>query len=115
MFDTLYRVGEWVPAGRPVVTLLPPQGVKLRAFVPETRLAGLRLGAPLETRIDGAASPVSATVSFISPKAEYTSPFIYSRENREKFVFLIEGIFDQKVAATLHPGQPLDVLLPSQP
>jgi HlyD family secretion protein len=114
VFDTLYRVGEWVPAGRPVVTLLPPQGVKLRLFVPETRLAGLHQGTPLQVRIDGTASPVSASVSFISPKAEYTSPFIYSRENREKFVFMIEAVFDPAVAATLHPGQPVDVLLPQR-
>lgn len=112
VFDTLYRVGEWVPSGRPVVTLLPPPGVKLRAFVPETRLAGLRLGSALQVRLDGTAAPVSAAVSFISPKAEYTSPFIYSRENREKFVFMVEAAFDPKVAATLHPGQPVDVLLP---
>ena len=112
VFDTLYRVGEWVPAGRPVVTLLPPQGVKLRAFVPQNRLAGLRLGSALQVHLDGATAPISAAVSFISPKAEYTSPFIYSRENREKFVFMVEAVFDPKIAATLHPGQPVDVLLP---
>jgi HlyD family secretion protein len=112
VFDTLYRVGEWVPAGRPVVTLLPPEGVKLRAFVPETRLSGLRQGSALQVRIDGTAAPISATISFVSPKAEYTSPFIYSRENREKFVFMVEAVFDPKIASTLHPGHPVDVLLP---
>lgn len=34
VFDTLYRAGEWVPAGRPVVSILPPANVKVRAFVP---------------------------------------------------------------------------------
>ena len=36
MFDTLYRHGEWVAAGSPVVRMLPPQNVKVRFFVPET-------------------------------------------------------------------------------
>jgi HlyD family secretion protein len=35
--DTLYREGEWVPAGSPVVRMLPPKNVKLRFFVPESR------------------------------------------------------------------------------
>ena len=34
VFDTLYVPGEWVPAGRPVVMLLPPANIKVRAFVP---------------------------------------------------------------------------------
>ena len=33
IFDTLYRAGEWVPAGRPVLALLPPPNIKVRAFV----------------------------------------------------------------------------------
>ena len=39
IFDTLFREGEWVPAGKPVVVLLPPPNIKVRAFVPETRIA----------------------------------------------------------------------------
>ena len=34
--DTLYRQGEWVAAGNPVVVLLPPANLKVRFFVPET-------------------------------------------------------------------------------
>src|SRR5947207_12321671 len=37
VYDTLFRQGEWVPAGKPVVVLLPPPNIKVRAFVPETR------------------------------------------------------------------------------
>src|SRR5690349_15232522 len=33
-----YRPGEVVPAGRPVVSLLPPGNIKVRFFVPETVL-----------------------------------------------------------------------------
>jgi HlyD family secretion protein len=48
-------------------------------------------------------------VSYISPKAEYTPPVIYSRETRAKLVFMVELIFDVQAAANLHPGQPVDV------
>lgn len=109
VFDTLYRVGEWVAAGRPVVMLLPPGNLKVRTFVPETRLRTLHPGDRVEVLVDGAPGPIPGTVSFISPRAEYTPPVIYSQENRGKLVFLIEVVFAPDVAARLHPGQPVDV------
>jgi HlyD family secretion protein len=109
IFDTLYRQGEWVAAGRPVVVLLPPGNIKLRAFVPEPRLGAVKLGAPVRIFVDGAPAPVTGKVSFISPQAEYTPPVIYSRDTRAKLVFLIEAVFEPATAATLHPGQPVEV------
>lgn len=109
VFDTLYREGEWVAAGRPVVALLPPQNVKVRAFVPQARIGTIRLGDQVAVSMDGVAQPLVGTVSFISPRVEYTPPVIYSRESRDKLVFMIEATFDPQVAADLHPGQPVDV------
>jgi len=109
VFDTLYREGEWIAAGRPVVVVLPPQNIKLRVFVPETRLGSLRIGDPVEVFVDGVNGAVAGKVSFISPRAEYTPPVIYSRENRNKLVFLVEATFEPAAAAQLHPGQPVDV------
>lgn len=109
VFDTLYQLGEWVAAGRPVVELLPPEHVKVRAFVPEQRLAGLRYGETVHVFVDGISKPYEGKISFISPHAEYTPPVIYSRESREKLVYMIEVLFDSATAAKLHPGQPVDV------
>jgi HlyD family secretion protein len=111
VFDTLYRPGEWVAAGRPVVALLPPANVKVRAFVPQTRIGTVKLGQPVRVSVDGVADPFLGNVSFISPQAEYTPPVIYSRESRAKLVFKIEILFDPQAAADLHPGQPVDVQL----
>jgi HlyD family secretion protein len=109
--DTYYREGEWVGAGAPVVSILPPSNVKIRFYVPEPRLASLRLGAPVTVRCDGCAQSVAAKLSFIAPQAEYTPPVIYSRENRAKLVFMAEARPDATNAA-LHPGLPVEVLLP---
>ncbi len=110
VFDTLYREGEWVPAGRPVVVLLPPENIKIRAFVPQPRIGSLQLGQHLRVMVDGR-EPAIGTVSFISPRAEYTPPVIYSREARSKLVFMVEAVFDPGTSMTLHPGQPVDVQL----
>jgi HlyD family secretion protein len=111
VFDTLYREGEWVPAGRPVVVLLPPSNVKVRAFVPETRIGTVQRGDHVQVTIDGMAEPLSGTVSFISPRAEYTPPVIYSQDTRSKLVFMIEAVFDRNASMMLNPGQPVDVHL----
>jgi len=109
VFDTLFRQGEWVPAGRPVVALLPPTNIKVRGFVPEARVGSVRVGGKARVTVDGVAEPFDGTVTFISPRAEYTPPVIYSRESRDKLVFLVEIFFAPEVAAKLHPGQPVDV------
>ncbi len=109
VFDTLFREGEWVAAGKPVVMLLPPPNVKVRAFVPETEVGALRVGQEAQVTVDGVAQPVAGKISYISRRAEYTPPVIYSRESRSKLVFMIELHFDPAVAVGLHPGQPVDV------
>jgi HlyD family secretion protein len=109
VFDTLYREGEWVPAGRPVVVLLPPQNVKVRAFVPEPRVGSIKPGGRAEVFVDGVPAPFAGRVSYVSPRAEFTPPVIYSRESRSKLVFMVELTFDPAEGAKLHPGQPVDV------
>jgi HlyD family secretion protein len=109
IYDTLFRQGEWVPAGKPVVVLLPPQNIKVRAFVPETRVGSIHYGDIAQVTVDGIQNPFFGKVSYISPRAEYTPPVIYSRETRAKLVFMVESVFDPQVAANLHPGQPVDV------
>jgi HlyD family secretion protein len=109
VYDTLFRQGEWVAAGKPVVVLLPPQNIKVRAFVPETRVGSIYYGETAQVTVDGVQSPFFGKVSYISPRAEYTPPVIYSRETRAKLVFMVELIFDPQAAANLHPGQPVDV------
>jgi HlyD family secretion protein len=109
VYDTLFREGEWVPAGKPVVVLLPPKNIKVRAFVPEKFIGSIHYGDATEVRIDGVKDALVGRVSYISPRAEYTPPVIYSREMRAKLVFMVELIFDSAAAENLHPGQPVDV------
>lgn len=113
VFDTFYRVGEYVAAGRPVVALLAPEDIEVRAFVPESRLAGLALQQEVEVSADGVA-PIRGRVTFISPNAEYTPPVVYSKSARAKFVVPIVITFEPEVARTLHPGQPVDVRIGSR-
>lgn len=109
--DVLYREGEYVPLGGPVLTLLPPGNIKARFFVPEAALGGLALGQPVSLACDGCGAPIPARLSFIAREAEFTSPLIYSRENRSALVFMVEARPEPAEARRLHPGQPLQVRL----
>jgi len=112
IFDTLYRVGEWVAAGKPVVSLLPPANIEVRFFVPETVVGRLEKGWKVRIFVDGQDSPVPAEITYISPSAEYTPPVIYSSESRAKLVFLVRARPSVADAPRLHPGQPVDVTVP---
>jgi HlyD family secretion protein len=86
-----YRQGEMVPAGRAVLSILPPGNVKIRFFVPQAVLPTIALGDPVSVTCDGCAKDITATISFIAGSAEYTPPVIYSEKERAKLVFLIEA------------------------
>jgi len=111
VYDVLFRVGEWVPAGTPVVALQPDGALKVRFFVPQARLAQVAPGMQVNVSCDGCPADLAATVRFVAPQAEYTPPVIYSNESRAKLVFLIEAQPDEATRRTLKAGQPLDVRL----
>ncbi|NKJ47452.1 secretion protein HlyD [Burkholderia sp. SG-MS1] len=111
VYDTLFRIGEWVQAGSPVVQMLPAQNVKVRFFVPETVVGSLQPNRALTIHCDGCATDIEAKITFISNAAEFTPPVIYSNERRSKLVFLVEAHPAVADAGKLRPGQPVTVTL----
>lgn len=111
VYDTLFREGEWVAAGNPVVRLLPPQNIYVRFFVPQTVLAGFKVDQEIAIHIDNAPD-VPAVITYISSEAEYTPPVIFSNDTRSKLVYLIEAYPTPQAAVRLHPGQPVTVSVP---
>lgn len=104
-----FRSGEMVSAGKPVLAILPPGNLKIRFFVPQETLPRIAYGDTVRVRCDGCAADITAKVSFIARSAEFTPPVIYSLQERDKLVFLIEALPDKPEA--LRVGQPVDVAL----
>jgi HlyD family secretion protein len=114
--DVLARPGETIPAGGAVVSLLPPENIFVRFFVPEPRLAEVHGGDKVALRCDRCPADYAATVSFISPQAEYTPPVIYSEASRAKLVYMVEARPPREQAPLINPGQPVAVHpLPAAP
>ena len=107
--DVIAFPGETVATGAPVVSLLPPENIFVRFFVPERMLSSVHLGEKVAFSCDGCRSDLFGTVSFISPAAEYTPPLIYSESTSAKLVFLIEARPPRDQAVLLNPGQPIEV------
>lgn len=105
--DIYFRQGEYVPASTPVISILPPQNIFVRFFVPEKRFSGVKMGQRVRIACDGCAKNIIATITFIAQTEEFTPPVIFSIANREKLVFKLEA--RAKGGLPLNPGQPVDV------
>jgi HlyD family secretion protein len=107
--EVYYRQGEVAPQGRPVVSLLPPENVKVRFFVPQAVLPRISINGGVSISCDGCDAGLTGRVSFISQQAEFTPPVIYSLEERQKLAYKIEARPDQP--GRLRVGQPVTVEL----
>ncbi len=106
--DRVYlRPGEFAGAGQPVVSVLPPENIKVVFFIPETQLARVSVGANVTLKCDGCPTELQGKVSFIAARAEFTPPVIYSDDERSKLVYRVEVRPSQP--RILNPGQPLQV------
>jgi HlyD family secretion protein len=104
-----FREGETVPAQRPVLSIMPPGNMKLRFFVPEPELPKLAIGDQVRVSCDNCAGDLTARIYFIATTAEYTPPVIYSLDERDKLVYLIQARPSRPDA--LRVGQPISVFL----
>jgi HlyD family secretion protein len=104
-----FREGETVPAQRPVLSIMPPGNMKLRFYVPEPELPKLSIGDEVHVTCDNCAADLTAKIYFISTMAEYTPPVIYSLDERNKLVYLIQARPSKPYS--LRVGQPISVFL----
>lgn len=105
--EVFFQPGEWVSANQPVVSLLPDAKVKVRFFVPEQQVARYRPGRKVRFSCDSCASGLTATIRYVSPRPEFTPPIIFSRDSRDRLVFMVEAYPGKP--ANLQPGLPVDV------
>ena len=104
-----FREGETVPAQRPVLSIMPPGNMKVRFYVPESDLPRLAIGDEVRVTCDNCSGDLTARIYFLSTTAEYTPPVIYSLDERNKLVYLVQA--RPSHPDTLRVGQPISVFL----
>lgn len=105
--EVFYQRGEWAAANQPIVALIPDDRIFVRFFVPEREVASYRVGQRVRFACDGCPTNLSAAISYVSPRPEFTPPIIYSREARDRLVFMVEARPEN--GGRLVPGLPVDV------
>lgn len=111
VFDTYYLPGEFIAAGRPMLSLLASNDIKIIFFVADTQLNEIKLGQQIQIQCDNCHESMRASIKFISPQAEYTPPVIFSNETKGKLVYRVEAVPIEIDPTRLHPGQPVTIQL----
>lgn len=107
-----YTVGEVASSGTPVVSILPPDALKVLFYLPETARAGFDIGETLALSCDGCADGIEAVITRMASDPQYTPPIIYSRDERHRMVFRAEARLAPGTG--LLPGQPVTLERPSE-
>jgi HlyD family secretion protein len=105
--DIIRNPGDIAGPQAPVLDILPDGAVKIRLYFREAEISKLVVGTVLSIQCDGCPAGVEAAVSYVSDTPEFTPPVIYSLENRQKLVFLVEAR-ETGGASALRPGQIVD-------
>jgi HlyD family secretion protein len=106
-----FKAGEVAGAGVPVVSLSGAGAMKVLFYVSEADRQRFALGQHVAVTCDGCANGLTATITRFASDPQFTPPIIYSRDERQRLVFLTEGTLDSQNAVL--PGQPVDIgLLP---
>jgi len=83
--------------------------MKVRFYVAEPDLPKIAIGGEVRITCDNCASGLTARIYFIATSAEYTPPVIYSLDERNKLVYLIQARPSRP--DSLRVGQPISVYL----
>ncbi|WP_347252597.1 HlyD family efflux transporter periplasmic adaptor subunit [Legionella sp.] len=110
IFDTYFRVGEFVPDKQAVLSLLPPKNIRIEFFIPVEKMSAVHRGQKISFNCEGCNNPNQATITYISPEAQYIPPLVYTRENSDKLVFRVKAVIEHP--HQFKPGRPVSVILP---
>jgi HlyD family secretion protein len=112
--ETLVSVGEVIAPRAPVVVLADLVNAWADVFVDEPAIPRLRLRQPATVFTDAGGAGITGTVTYISPKAEFTPRNVQTAEERSKLVYRVR-VSVQNHDGVLKQGMPVEAVLPLQP
>lgn len=102
------EAGETVNPGVSILTLMDPNDLWLRAYVPETDVGRIKIGQPATVTVDAyPGRKFEGTVSEIGSEAEFTPKNVQTKKERVTLVFRIK-IAVSNAGGVLKPGMPAD-------
>lgn len=106
-----FEAGEMAGTGVPVLSLSGADAMKVKFYLSEADRAQFTLGDAVSVSCDGCAAGLTANISYFASDPQFTPPVIYSRDERNRLVFLVEATMANQNG--ILPGQPVSIgLLP---
>jgi HlyD family secretion protein len=114
LIERVAEPGEVLASGMPIAVLVDLARPWLDVWVGEPSLASIRLGEPVEVRVDGHEGALEGTVAYISDIAEFTPKNVQTPEERSKLVFRVKIGLDNR-DGLFKPGMPADAWFGAAP
>ncbi len=105
----LADVGELLPPRGAIMVITDLDHAWANVYVDEQRVPSLKIGQPA-TIITDAGQRLQGSITFISPKAEFTPRNVQTAEERSKLVYRVKLTADN-TSGTLKPGMPVEAEL----
>jgi HlyD family secretion protein len=112
--QTLAEIGETVPPRAPVVVVTDLEHAWADVFVPEPTVPRIKLGQAATLFTDAGGAGIGGTITFISPKAEFTPRNVQTADERSKLVYRVRISVDNK-DGVLKQGMPVEAEIPLTP
>ncbi|MEE3003707.1 MAG: HlyD family efflux transporter periplasmic adaptor subunit [Pseudomonadota bacterium] len=110
ILDTYYSNGEWVPAFKPVASLIVPEKYSVKFYLPLKLLATANVGTKFKFYVPGVNKYFTASIRTISQEATYTPPMVFADNNTSKFVYLVKANIEATDLSLFKLGQPVSVI-----
>ena len=108
VINRLVEPGEIVSSSQTLLTVINPNDIYLRAYIPQGDVSKIQVGQKAQIFLDlGTEETLSATVTAIDTQASFTPENIYFKEDRVKQVFGIKITIDNPKGFA-KPGMPAD-------
>lgn len=112
--EKLTEMGEMVAPRAPVAVVADLDHAWADVYVPEPAVPRIALGQPATLFTDAGGAGLTGTVTFISPKAEFTPRNVQTADERAKLVYRIRVTVDNS-GGVLKQGMPVDAELALAP
>jgi HlyD family secretion protein len=101
--------GAVVATGKTLLTVINPNAVYLRGFIPEGEIGKIYVGMPAQVFLDSSPKvPLTAKVTAVDSKASFTPENIYFKSDRVRQVFGVKLAIAQTDQLLAKPGMPAD-------
>jgi HlyD family secretion protein len=107
----LVDAGETIAPRTPVVAITDLDRPWANVYIGEPMVPRIRLGQSATLRTDAGGAAISGTITFISPKAEFTPRNVQTAEERSKLVYRVKITVDNR-QGILKQGMPVEADIP---